>query len=355
MDVRVFLGTGGVGKTSLAAATALQAAIRGEKCLILAIDPALRLRTALGMSAAVGQQKVALDEYAAAGELWAAMLDVRATLDRAVHLYAKPTQAETVLNHPIYQSLIASLSGMQELMAIERLDQAITDGFTTVVIDTAPSRHALEFLDKPEYFAQAASSPVVQLVGRAYTLWNHSPFAALSRKSLDLYSRIEALLGVTLVRQVLDFYSVFFTIAEGYADRARRTTLLLRDRNTTGFSVVTTPFKAVRDAAFFARELQMRRFPIFNLTVNRVWPEVHVTLAPDAPAVTREALRWYEDVSQAHQRAWDHVRTVYTGRVPSVTQVPELPRDVDGLPALYQIAQWLDGSAPSRAHRGFGE
>lgn len=343
MQIRIFLGTGGVGKTSLAAATALQAAVRGEKCLILAIDPALRLRTALRMEPGLGQQKVDLEAFSAKGELWAALLDVRATLDRAVQLYGKPEQANTVLKHPIYQPLIASLAGMQELMAIERLDQAIKDGFDTIVIDTAPSRHALEFLDKPEYFVQLVSSPLVQLVGRAYRLWERSPLAALSRKSLELYSRVETLLGATLVRQILDFYSVFFTIAEGYGDRAKRTASLLRDRKISGFCVVTTPFKAGRDSAFFWQELHTRKFPIRNLTVNRVWPEVKVHLPSSAPARTRETLTWYREVSEAHGRAWDKLRREYAGRIPSLISVPELPRDVDGLPALHQIAKHLAG------------
>ena len=342
MQIQVFLGTGGVGKTSLASATALQAALRGERCLVLAIDPALRLRTALGMAPGVSQQKVDLTEYAASGELWAALMDVRASLDRAVRLYGKPAQAQRILDHPIYHTLIASLAGMQELMAIERLDQAINEGFGTIVIDTAPTRHALEFLDKPEYFVQLVSSPIVRLVGRAYRLWERTPLASLSRATLEVYARVEALLGTTLVRQILDFYSVFFTIAEGYAQRARRTAARLRDPRTTGFAIVTTPFKAVRDTAFFAHELEARKFPVRSVTVNRIWPAVEVELPSDAPPPIAETLRWYHDVSRAQRRAWEQLRADYAGRIPNVMQVPELPRDVDGVAALYQLAQHLE-------------
>lgn len=344
MEIRVFLGTGGVGKTSLAAAEALNAAIRGRKSLILTIDPALRLRTILRVTAGGGQHKVDLNGYVVRGELWAALMDVRGALDRAVSLYGTPEQARRVLAHPIYHSLIASLAGMQELMAIERLDQAISEGFESIVVDTAPTRHALEFLDKPEYFVQLVSSPLVRLVGRAYRLFERTPLALFGRATLEVYARAEALLGATLVRQILDFYSVFHTIAEGYAERARRTAARLRDPATTGFSVVTTPLKAVRDTAFFTRELEARRFPLRSVTVNRVWPAMNPALPADAPALASDTLRWYEDVSRAQQKAGEQLRAEYGNRVPKVIEVPELPRDVDGVDALRHLASYLDAS-----------
>ena len=222
MKILVYLGTGGVGKTSVAAASALRAAVQGKRTLVLAIDPARRLRTALGMDLGSEQKQVDLAEFSAKGELWAAMLDVGGTLDRAVQQYAAPEQADRVLKHPIYEILLTSLSGMTELIAVERLDQALSDGFEVVVIDTAPSRHALEFLDKPEFFVQLASFPLVRLVARTYHLWERSPVSRMSRRSLELYSRVESILGATLVRQILDFYSVFRTVAEGYAERAKK-------------------------------------------------------------------------------------------------------------------------------------
>jgi anion-transporting ArsA/GET3 family ATPase len=269
-------------------------------------------------------------------------MNVRGALDRAVRLHAKPDQARRILAHPIYQSLIASLAGMQELMAIERLDQAIADGFESIVVDTAPTRHALEFLDKPEYFVQLVSSPVVKVVGRAYRLLERTPLAFFGRATLEVYARAEELLGATLVRQILDFYAVFHTIAEGYAERARRTAARLRDPGTTGFSVVTTPFKAARDTAFFARELDARKFPLRSVAINRVWPAVAVVLPPGAPAALADTLRWYQDVSRAQHLASAEVRAAYATRIPTVLELPELPRDVDGLDALYQLVEHLD-------------
>jgi anion-transporting ArsA/GET3 family ATPase len=344
MRIQVFVGTGGVGKTSVAAASALGAAVSGGKMLVLTIDPALRLRTALGLDPGGIQQKVPL-ESGVAGELWAGLMSIRATLDRAVQLYGEPKQAETILGHPVYRMLIDSLAGMQELLAIERIDQALSEGFDGLFIDTAPSRHAFEFLDKPEFFAQLVSFPLVQMVGRTYRWWEKSTFSRLGRKSVELYTRVEEILGSNMVRQVLDFYSVFRTIAEGYAARARRTHALLQDPGITQFTVVTTPFKARRDADYFLNELNKRRFPVARLIVNRIWPDFHRLLPREAPSAARELFDWYDQVSVSHQELCRQVSSEYAGKAQSVVGLPELRRDVDGLPALRQIAANLATAA----------
>jgi len=342
MRVRVFVGTGGVGKTSVAAASALKVALEGKKCLVLTIDPAQRLRTALNLDQGGLEQKVDLGRVTAEGKLWAGLLDAGETLDRAVRLYGEPQQAETVLKHPVYHSLRQSMAGMQELMAIERIDQAITEGFEDLFIDTAPSRHAFEFLDKPEFFAELVSIPVLRLVGKTYKWFEGSMLSSLGRKSVELYAKVEELLGANLVRQVLDFYSVFRTIAEGYADRARHTSKLLHDPGITSFTIVTTPFKARRDADYFLGELERRKFSIDTLIVNRLWPEVAAQPPGSGSAGFADGLvAWYRSVSDAHRRTWDRLSMDFASRFPRMLALPELPRDVDGLPALNQIARQL--------------
>jgi len=348
MRIRIFVGTGGVGKTSVAASGALKAALGGRKCLVLTLDPALRLKTALRLAPGGGEQKVDLSPYAPKGELWAGMLDAGATLNRAVSLYGDPQQAETVLKHPVYHSLVQSLAGMQELMAIERIDQALTDGYEELFIDTAPSRHAMEFLDKPEFFAQLVSIPLIRLVGRTYKWLEGSFFSKVGRTSVELYARVEELLGANLVRQVLDFYSVFRTIAEGYAVRARNTSSLLHNPQTTTFTVVTTAFKAERDAGFFLAELKKRRFHVETLIVNRLWPELGTPVEGQAPSSAAGLAAWYRSVSSAHAQVWEKVSEKFSDRIPQLIGLPELPRDVDGLPALVQIAGQLGALDPIR-------
>lgn len=342
MRIQVFVGTGGVGKTSVAAAAALRAAIGGEKCLVLTIDPARRLRTALGITGNGFQEQLALDSYGAKGELWAAQLDVATSLNRAVEQTAPPRQAAAVLAHPIYHVLLESLAGMQELMAVERMDQALDDGFEALFVDTAPSRHALEFVDKPESFAQLVSLPMVKLVGMTYHWWERLGLAGLSRKSLELYSRVEQMLGATLARQILDFFSIFRSVAEDYAKRARRTLAMLRDPKITTFTVVTSPFKARRDGDFFWEELSKRKFPVGSMVVNRVWPLLPELAIPGTPRKLQSVVGWYQEMSQAHQQVCEQLRANFGGKIPKLIEVPELSSDIDGLPALHQMAQRLE-------------
>jgi anion-transporting ArsA/GET3 family ATPase len=329
MKITVFIGTGGVGKTSVSAATALAQARSGLKSMVLTTDPALRLRTALRLEEGILEQRAPLDPPAS-GELWAGLLDVKATLDEAVRLYGAPNLVDRILTHPIYATIANSLAGMQELMAVERIDQLRRRGFENLVVDTAPSRHALEFLDKPMFFADLAESHWVRLVGRSYKL-----VGALGKKTVDLYARVESILGANLVRQVLDFYSIFVKIAEGYAERAQKTVAMLKDPSVTEFRVVTTPQKAMRDARFFTDAMRERNFPIGALYINRVWrPEAGAPLDGLAGGI----LDWYRGVREAQYAEIARVHEAFGSSVARIGELPEMERDVDGLAALERIA-----------------
>jgi anion-transporting ArsA/GET3 family ATPase len=335
MRIIVYLGTGGVGKTSVAAATALAVAKTGARALVLTTDPALRLRSALGLADGIPEQRVPLDDPAA-GELWAALLDVRATLDEAVRLYARPGTTERILAHQIYATIANSLAGMQELMAIERIDQLRLRGFDHIVVDTAPSRHAFEILDKPALFADFSSSRKVKLVGRTYQFAAGLGLNFIGGKALDIYSRVESILGVNLVRQILDFYSIFYPIAEGYARRAERTVALLHDPAITEFRVVTTPQKALRDAAYFTEALGERNFSVGTFCVNRAWLHPFPDTLPGGLA--GDVLAWYKSVSDSHRACVWKLREAYGHVVRDIQVFSELERDVDGLPALEKLA-----------------
>jgi len=345
VKVTVYVGTGGVGKTSVAAATALARARTGIKSMVLTTDPALRLRSALRLQSGVLEQKVTLDPPSN-GELWAGLLDVKTTLDEAVRLYGDPKLVDRILNHPIYATVANSLAGMQELMAVERIDQLRKRGFDNIVVDTAPSRHALEFLDKPVFFAGLASSNWVKLVGRSYQFVSRTGLASLGRKTVDLYARVEEILGANLVRQVLDFYSIFVSIAEGYAERAEKTVALLKDPSVTEFRVVTTPQKALRDARYFTDAMASRNFPVGVLFINRAWQPEPGPQSRDG--LTGRLVDWYRAVRQAQYGEIERVRREYGGKVRRIAALPELDRDVDGLDALERIAGSLGELTASR-------
>jgi anion-transporting ArsA/GET3 family ATPase len=346
MRIIVYLGTGGVGKTSVAAATAMAVAGAGARAMVVTTDPSLRLRTALGLADGVTEQRVPLNDPEA-GELWAALLDVRATLDEAVRLYAKPEMTERILTHTIYGMIANSLAGMQELMAIERIDQLRLRGFDHIIVDTAPSRHAFEILDKPALFADFSSSRKVKLVGRTYRFASGLGLGFIGKSALDIYGKVESILGVNLVRQILDFYSIFYPIAEGYARRAERTVAMLHDPAVTEFRVVTTPQKALRDAAFFTEALAERGFAIGTFCVNRAWLHPFPDVLPDGLA--GEVLSWYKSVSESHRASVWKLRETYGSLVRDIQVFSELERDVDGLAALERLAVQMHLSEPTKS------
>jgi anion-transporting ArsA/GET3 family ATPase len=346
MKITVYVGTGGVGKTSIAAATALLAARSGAKSLVLTMDPANRLRTALRLNEGALQERVPVAD--AKGELWAALLDVNTTLGEAVRLYGKPESRQRVLDHPIYRSIASSLPGMQELMAVERLDQLIRYGFDHIVIDTAPSRHAFEVLDRPEMFARFSESAGSKLVGRTAQFAETIGLSVLGRTAADLYARVESFLGANLVGQVLEFYSLFHPISDGYAARAQHTVNLLRDPAIAEFRVVSTPSKALRDARFFLDELRKRKFAVGMLCVNRAW--CHAQSETELKGLAAELVEWYRSVSESHKAAIEKVQEAISPRVREVRILNELERDVDGLESLGRLADQL--SVPSRNRQG---
>ncbi len=335
MKIIVCLGTGGVGKTSVSAATALSLARAGQPALVLTTDPSLRLKTALGLRDGMTEQRVPGVE----GELWAALLDVHTTLDDAVRMNAKRGTEQKILTHPIYKTIASSLSGMNELMALERISQLMARGYKTIVVDTAPSRHVMEVLDKPLMFADLSSSNKVKLVSRTYRFVEAMGLMAVGRNALEIYARAEEILGGSLVKQILDFYSLFYPVAEAYAERAKETGALLRDRSVTEFRVVTTPQKAMRDTEFFLAELEKRKFPVNMVCINRCW--LRPLGEKPTSGLAGEVAAWYENVSDSHRAAIEAVKAEYSDSVGRICVLDELPKDVDGAGALRALESQL--------------
>jgi anion-transporting ArsA/GET3 family ATPase len=335
----VSVGTGGVGKTTVSTVLAMNFARSGYKTLVLTIDPARRLKGLLNLDGGGGEHRVSLPD-SFPGELWAALLDVELTLETAVRNYGDPRQIKSVLDHRIYRMLVTSLSGMQELMALEYLDQALKRGYEAVVIDTAPSRHAFEFLDKPEYFAELVSYPFVKIASASYRIWSASPFGRIGRRSLDVYARLEELVGVGVVGQVLDFYGLFRSIAEGYARRARKTAAILRDPARTDFFVVTVPDKAERDVDFFERELQARSYPRPRTIINRCWPAPPKDLSPTNPH-ERRVLDWGSAVVDEQEKVLERLAGRSADVAPPL-MLRELPTPVDGMSALEKLLEEIE-------------
>jgi len=277
--VVVTVGTGGVGKTTAAAAIALEAAARGRRTLVLTIDPARRLADALGLEE-LGQQprRVPTDRLggASSGELFAMMLDTQRTFDELVERFA-PDQVtrEKILANPIYRSLTDALAGTREYSAMEKLHQVHESGeYDLIVLDTPPASHALSFLDAPRRLTGFLDGSFLELLIR--------PAAAVGRTSFRLFrfgsemalKTLQRVTGFSFLSNLSEFLLAFEGLLGGFRERARRVGVLLRD-SSCGFVLVAGPDpEQVRRTVVFWERLRSDRIHLAGLIVNRVqtWP-----------------------------------------------------------------------------------
>ncbi len=291
-DTRIIVccGSGGVGKTTSAAAIGLRAAERGRSVAVLTIDPARRLAQSLGLTE-LGNTPRAVPgiDADAGGCLDAMMLDMKRTFDEVVEAHSSPQKAEQILANPFYQALSSSFAGTQEYMAMEKLGQLQAqrrdDGsprWDLIVVDTPPSRSALDFLDAPARLGSFLDGTFVRLLltpakagGRAYL--------KVVSASVSIASRALAkVLGQQLLGDLQLLVSAMDTMFGGFRERADQTYALLKAPGTA-FLVVASPQRdALREAGFFVERLRADDMPLAGVVINRLQP-------PIAPAVTVNA------------------------------------------------------------------
>ena len=265
-EIVICAGAGGVGKTTTAAAIALGMAQRGMKVAVLTIDPARRLANSLGLPELGNEEhQVEID---GTGELWAMMLDSKRTFDELIERHAPDERTrDAVLSNRIYQELSNAVAGSQEYMAMEKLyELQQEDRYDLLVLDTPPSRNALDFLDAPERLSRFVDSRSLQLFLRPGRIG----LKMFGRGTGMLFSVLKGVTGVDLLQDLSDFFASFGDMAEGFRDRAARTGELLADSRTT-FLLVTSPRRAAIDEAiFFHRRLRERKLPFGGVVVNRM-------------------------------------------------------------------------------------
>ncbi|MDT0213998.1 ArsA family ATPase [Rothia sp. ARF10] len=276
VGIIVCCGSGGVGKTTTAAALGIRAAETGRKVVVLTIDPARRLAQSLGLTELDNTPRpVAGVDTSAGGSLDAMMLDMKRTFDEVVEAHATPDKAAQILENPFYQAVSSSFAGTQEYMAMEKLGQLRTqaerDGtWDLIVVDTPPSRSALDFLDAPKRLGSFLDGRFVRLLmapakagGRAY-LKVFSVGVDLAQRTL---SRV---LGGQMLQDVQTFVAALDTMFGGFRERADVTYALLKE-DTTAFVVIASPDRdALREAAFFVDRLGQERMPLAGVVVNRL-------------------------------------------------------------------------------------
>jgi anion-transporting ArsA/GET3 family ATPase len=339
-EICICAGAGGVGKTSTSAAIALGAARRGRKTAVLTIDPAKRLANALGLEQ-LGNEPRRVPGVDGDGELWAMMLDAKRTFDELVESYAPDDSTrDAVLSNRIYQELSGAVSGSQEYMAMEKLYELHMQGdFDLLVLDTPPTRNALDFLDAPERlhrFIDSRSlrfflSPGVKLLGRGSGL---------------LFAVLQRVTGIDLLRDLSDFFRAFGDMSEGFRVRAERVNELLGSKAATFVLVAAPRHDAIDDAIFFHDQLEARGMPFGGVVVNRFHDarggkkiDLEAALGAELAAKVEASYHDYRVLADRDRKNLSRLTERLSGE--PVIVVPELDGDVHDVDGLAEMEAHL--------------
>jgi anion-transporting ArsA/GET3 family ATPase len=366
--VCICAGSGGVGKTTTSAAIAAGMAARGKKVAVLTIDPAKRLADSLGLPE-LGNTERRVDPALftdagvdpGGGELWAMMLDSKQTFDEVVRKHAPDEETrDRILSNRIYEQLSAALAGSQEYMAMEKLFEIhAEDRYDLLVLDTPPSRDALDFLDAPKRLTQFIEGRALQVFMRPAGLG----MKLFGRGTSLMFSVLRRITGVNLLEDLAEFFQAFSGMVEGFRERARRVNELLADRQTSFLVVCGPQGEPISEAVYFHRKLIEAELPFGGVIVNKVhygWEfpsdssELREELSEalgDQELAGRvlENLADYAALSMRDRRNVEHLAGEMRTR--AVIQVPYLDEDVHDLAGLMEINRYLFASGSEERHR----
>ncbi|HTG33773.1 MAG TPA: ArsA-related P-loop ATPase [Thermoanaerobaculia bacterium] len=343
----IVVGSGGVGKTTLAASLGVLSAREGRDTLVMTFDPSMRLKQTLGVGeeARLREMPVAFD---APGTLHASLLDARLTFDRLIERYAPDEETRRrVLGNRFYQHLSGTLGGILEYMAVERLFEVASDGrYGQVVLDTPPTRQALDFLEAPKRIVGFLDSGALRVALKPWfddegRLRAASKWGILGRRAERF---LDEVVGMDLLRDMAEFFQAFGPLYEGFRDRALEVGELLRSKQTL-FVLVTGPGEErIPDTLFFARKLEEAGYNLGPIVVNRVHPLFLVDGAPPASGdpcrpTGWELLTW---VGQRDRRGLVELAKLLSREQPLV-DLPLLPDEPTDLPSLEAMGRQLEG------------
>ncbi|WP_260614141.1 ArsA family ATPase [Streptomyces sp. WAC07061] len=271
----VCCGAGGVGKTTTAAALGVRAAERGRKVVVLTIDPARRLAQSMGIDSLDNTPRrvpgIEGGDGAGGGELHAMMLDMKRTFDEIVESHADGERARAILANPFYQSLSAGFAGTQEYMAMEKLGQLrARDDWDLIVVDTPPSRSALDFLDAPKRLGSFLDGKFIRVLMAPAKVGGRAGMAFLNVGMSMMTGTLSKLMGASLLKDVQTFVAAMDTMFGGFRTRADATFRLLQAPGTAFLVVAAPEPDALREAAYFVERLAAERMPLAGLVLNRV-------------------------------------------------------------------------------------
>jgi anion-transporting ArsA/GET3 family ATPase len=371
-------GSGGVGKTTTSAAIAMGMAASGKKVAVLTIDPAKRLANSLGLrelgneECLVPAERFAEHGIEMKGELWAMMLDAKRTFDDLIERHAPDEQTrDRVLSNRIYQEVSNAMAGSQEYMAMEKLYELHQeDRYDLLVLDTPPTRHALDFIEAPERMTRFIEGKSLQFFLKPGRLG----VRIIGRSGGALFSILKRVTGIDLLQDLSEFFQSFGDMAVGFRERAQRVNELLGDRRTT-FVLVTAPEREpIEEAIYFWRRLTEARLPFGGVVVNKVhhdylrWAEDSDGLESEAAleqlaAELERSLDGSRDGSELAARVYENFQRYrvlaqrdreniahLTKRLEErrIIQVPYLDEDVHDLDGLAEIDRYLFSTMEER-------
>ena len=371
-DIVVCCGAGGVGKTTTAAALALRAAEQGRKVVVLTIDPARRLAQSMGLTELdnnprpVEGLKPGDGQAKVTGSLDAMMLDMKRTFDEVVIAHSTPDKAAQILANPFYEAVSSSFAGTQEYMAMEKLGQlhqeVVAAGSRTqprwdlIIVDTPPSRSALDFLDAPKRLGSFLDGRFIRLLTAPAKAGGRAGLKVLNVGVNIVSSTMSRVLGGDFLTDVQTFVGALDTMFGGFRERADQTYALLA-QPSTAFVVVAAPERdALREASYFVDRLETDQMPLAGLVLNRVQqvraPGLSASRArsaaderaADGDALTAGLLTVHADLAEGADRQRGLARRFSVGHPGTpVVQVPALAEDVHDVDGLRQIGRALAG------------
>ncbi len=334
-SIVVCCGSGGVGKTTTAAALAVEGARQGRRSCVVTIDPAKRLADALGLASLSNVPSRVEGDWS--GELHALMLDTKSTFDSLVGRYAaSEEQARMILSNRLYRNIAGALSGTQEYMAMEKLYELATDArFELIVVDTPPTRNALDFLDAPRRLTRFLDNRIFKVL----TMPTRAYLKAVSVATQGFLRTVSRVVGGEVVADAVAFFQAFEGMEQGFRDRAAEVLELLRAPETA-FVLVTSPRRdAVREAGFFAEKLGESDIDVDALVVNRLHPSFG--RAPVAEGLG-DLSRNLADFRAMAEREEQHFQELALRVKPApVGRVPVLVNDVHDLAGLQELGRYL--------------